>query len=111
MKDAVADAAGTKGTHDFTLEVICVTSDVGDLPVAALDHLVCGHEVAHEQEDAHDDVLCDGDDVGASDLEHLNALLDTGIEVDVVGADTSGDTELEVLRLSMKSKLVYQKLI
>ena len=42
-------------------------------------------------------MLRDGDDVGAGDLEYLDALLDTGIEVDVVGTDTGGDAELEVI--------------
>ena len=56
-------------------------------------------EVADEQEDAHDDVLGDRDDVRASDLEHLDALLRRGIEVNMVGPYTSSDTNLEVLRL------------
>ena len=62
-------------------------------------YLVCGNEVADEEKDAHDDVLRDGDDVGARDLEDLDALLDGSVQVDVVRANTSGDTELEVLRL------------
>lgn len=46
--------------------------------------LVGGDEVADEEEDAHDDVLCDGDDVGARDLEDLEALLGGCVEIDVV---------------------------
>ena len=64
-------------------------------------YLVRRDEVANEQEDAHDDMLCDRHDVGAGDLEDLDALLDSGVEVDVVGADTGGDTDLQVLRLNM----------
>ena len=62
---------------------------------------MCGDEVADEQKDAHDDVLGDGHDIRARNLEHLNALLDGRVEVDVVGADTGGDTDLQVLRLNM----------
>ena len=57
-------------------------------------------KVADEQEDAHDDVLGDRDDVGASDLEHLDALLRRGVEVNMVGPHTSSDTNPEVLRLN-----------
>ena len=70
-------------------------------------YLVGGGEVPDEEEDAHDDVLRNGDDVGASDLEHLDAPLHAGIEIDVVGANTSGHTELEVLRLSTERVLAY----
>ncbi len=57
-------------------------------------------EVPDEQENAHDDVLSDRDDVGARDLEHFDTLLHSRIQVDVVGANTSGDTDFEVLSLS-----------
>lgn len=63
-------------------------------------YLVSGNEVADEQEDAHDDMLGDGHDVRARDLEHLDTPLDGRIEVDVVRADTSSDADLEVLRLN-----------
>ena len=62
-------------------------------------YLVCGNEVADEEKDAHDDVLRNGDDIRAGDLEDLDALLNGSVQVDVVRANTSGDTELEVLRL------------
>ena len=58
-----------------------------------------GDKVAHEQENAHDNVLGDGHDVRAGHLEDLEALLGSGVEVDVVGADTCSNTDLEVLRL------------
>ena len=62
--------------------------------------LVCRHKVADEQEDARDDMLGDRDDVGAGDLEHLDALLRRGVEVDVVGADAGSDAQLKVLGLA-----------
>ena len=58
-----------------------------------------GNEVADEQEDAHDDMLGDGHDVRARDLEHLDTPLDGRIEVDVVRADASSDGDLELLGL------------
>ena len=67
----------------------------------AVTDLVGGDEVADKQEDAHDDVLSNGDDVGAGDLEDLDATGSSSVEVDVVGADTGGDTDLQVLRLNM----------
>ena len=99
LEDTEADAASTDGTDDLALEVERVARDVRDLPLATLDHLVCGHEVAHEQEHAHDDVLGDRGHVRAGDLEDLDALLDSSVEIDVVGTDTRGDANLQVLGL------------
>jgi hypothetical protein len=58
-------------------------------------------KVADEQEDGHDDVLGDGNDVGAGDLGDRDAAVGLvgGIEVNVVGADAGGDGELQVLGL------------
>ena len=39
------------------------------------------------------DVLCHRDNVRTRDLEDLEVLVNRGIEVDVVRADTGGDTE------------------
>jgi hypothetical protein len=46
-------------------------------------------------------VLGDGDDVGAGDLGNGDTAIGLvgGVEVDVVGADTSSDGDLEVLGL------------
>ena len=101
LEDAIANATSADGADDLALEVKRVTRDVGDLPVATLDHLVRGHEVAHEQEDAHHDVLRDGDDVRAGHLEHLDARVDGRVQIDVVGADARRDADLEVLRLGI----------
>lgn len=84
LQDTVPDAARTDGANDLTLEVKRVPGDVGDHPVTALNHLVGGDEVADEEENAHDDVLRDGGDVRAGDLQDLDLALDGGVEVDVV---------------------------
>ena len=62
-------------------------------------HLVRRHEVPNEQKDRHDDMLGDRDHVRAGHFQDLYILLDGRVEVDVVGANTSSHTELEVLRL------------
>lgn len=51
--------------------------------------------------DSHDDVLCDGDDVGAGDLGDGDAAVGLVglVQVDVVGTNTGGDGDLEVLAL------------
>jgi len=99
LKDTVTDAASSNGADNFALQVECVPCNVGDNPVTALDHLVRRHKVPHKQEDAHDDVLGNGDDVGSRDLENLDSVVNSGIEVDVVRSDTCGDADLEVLGL------------
>lgn len=58
LQDPVPNPTCPNGTDDFAFEIEGIPSDVGDVPVAALDHLVSGHEVPDEQEDRHHDVLC-----------------------------------------------------
>lgn len=100
-QDTLTDAADGDGADNLALEVVLLLGDGGDVPLAAGDLLVGGHEVAEEDEDGHDDVLGDGDDVGAGDLGDGDAAVGLvgGDQVDVVGADTSGDGDLEVLGL------------
>ena len=95
-----ADTADCDGADDFVLEVVFVLGDGGDVPVACLDLLVGGDEVAHEGENGHDDMFGDGDDVGAGDFGDGDAAVGGvgGVEVDVVGADAGGDGDFEVLR-------------
>lgn len=97
----LADAADGDGANDLVLEVVLVLGDLCDVPFTLDDLLVGGDKVADESEDGHDDVLGDRDDVGASDLCDGDTAVGLvgGIEVDVVGTDTSGDGKLEVLCL------------
>lgn len=98
----LTNTADSDGTNDLVLEVVLVLSDLSDVPVTAGDLLVGGDEVADESEDGHDNVLSDGDNVGAGDLSDGDTAVGLvgGIEVDVVRADTSSDGELQVLGLS-----------
>lgn len=61
---------------------------------------MCWNKVPDEQEDRHHNVLSDRDDIGARDLQDLDTVLHSGVEVNVVGANTSGNTELKFLGLS-----------
>ena len=76
-----------------------------------MTHLVSGDKVPDEQEDAHDDVLRDRDDVRARDLEHLDAALDGRVQVDVVRADARRHAELEVLGLGGERAAVHKGLL
>jgi hypothetical protein len=44
-------------------------------------------------------VFSNGDDVGSRYFENLDSVVNSGIEIDVVRADTSSDAKLEVLGL------------
>jgi hypothetical protein len=100
-QDALANPSHGDGPHDLALEIKLVLGRGRDVPFASLDLLVGGNEVAHEDEDGHDDVLRDGDDVGAGYFGDGDAAVGLVgcVEVDVVGADAGGDGDLELLRL------------
>jgi hypothetical protein len=100
-QDALADAADSDGADNLVLEVVLILGSGGDLPLARLDVLVGRDEVAHQDEDGHDDMLGYGHDVGARHLGHGDAAvcLVCSIEIDVVRANASGDGELEFLGL------------
>ena len=69
-----------------------------------ITHLVGGNKVPDEEENGHEDMLGDGDDVRARDFQHLHALLDGGVEVNVVRANTGRDAELQVFGLGAKTE-------
>lgn len=98
-QNAFTDATDGHGADDFVLEIVFAFGDGGDVPIALCDLFVGGDEVADEDEDGHDDVFGDGDDVGAGDFGDGDAAIGFvgGVEVDVVGADASGNGEFELL--------------
>lgn len=100
-QDTLADTANGNGTDDLVLEVELVLGSSGDVPVTGLDLLVGGHEVAHQDQNGHNDMLSNGDDVGAGHFGDGNTTVGLvgGIEVDVVGTNTSSNSELQVLSL------------
>ena len=101
-QDTFTDTANGNGSDNLVLQVIFVLGHSGDIPVSVADLVVCRDKVADKSEDGHDDVLSDGDDVGASDLSDGNTAVGLvgGIKIDVVGTNTSSHSELKVLGLS-----------
>jgi hypothetical protein len=97
----LADTANGNGTHDLVLEVVLVLRNRGNVPVASGNLLVSWDEVTDEEQDGHDNVLSDGNDVGSRDLGDgdTSVGLVCGIEIDVVGSDTSGNGNLQLLGL------------
>lgn len=100
-QDALTNATDSDGADNLVLKIVLLLGNSSDVPVTALDLLVSGHKVADEDEDGHDNVLGDGDDVGASDLSDGDTAVGAvgSIEVDVVGTNTGSDGNLELLGL------------
>lgn len=100
-EDTLTNTANSNGTDGLALEIVLVLGDFGDVPVTTGDLLVSWDEVADEDEHGHDNVLSDGDDVGASDLGDSDTAIGLvgSVEVDVVGTNTSSDGNLELLGL------------
>lgn len=100
-QDTLADTADSDGTDNLALEIELVLGSGSDIPLASLDLLVGGHKVAHEGEDGHDDVLSDGDDVGAGHLGDGDSTVGLvgGVEVDMVGTNTGSNGNLQLLGL------------
>lgn len=100
-QDTLTNTADGDGTDNLALEVELVLGGLGDVPVASLDLLVCGDEVADQDEHGHDDVLGDRDDVGAGDLGDGDTAVGLvgGVQVDMVGTNTGSDGDLKLLGL------------
>lgn len=58
-----------------------------------------GDEVPNQNEDGHDDMLGDRDDVGSGDLGDGDVLLVGSVKINVIGANASSDGDFEVLGL------------
>lgn len=100
-QDTLTDTADSDGTDDLALKIILVLGDRSNVPLTALDLLVGRDEVTDQSQDGHDNVLSDGDDVGAGDLSNGDTTVGGvgSVQVNVIGTDTSSDSELEVLGL------------
>lgn len=97
----LTDTADGDGTDNLALKVILVLGDGSNVPVTTLDLLVRGDEVADQGQDGHDDVLSDGDDIGASDLGDGDTAVGLvgGVQVNVVRTNTGSNGELQLLGL------------
>jgi hypothetical protein len=100
-EDTLTDTANGNGTDDLALEIELVLGGLGDVPVTAENLLTSGTEVADESEDGHDNVLGDGDDVGAGDFGNGDTAVGLVglVQVNVVRTNTGGDGDLKVLAL------------
>lgn len=98
----LTNTSHSNSSNDLVLEIILVLCDGSDVPVTVLDLFVGGHKVADESQDGHDDVLSDGDDVGTSHFGDGDTAIGLvgDVKVDVVGSDTCGHGDLELLCLS-----------
>jgi len=88
-------------SYNLALEIEFVLCGGSDVPFTGLDLFMCGDEVTDEDEDGHDDVLGDGNDIGAcyfGDGDTAIGLV-CCVQVDVVGANSSSDGNLELLGL------------
>lgn len=70
--------------------------------------LVSRDEVPNEKKNAHNDMFGDRGDVGTSDLENFDTLLNGCVEVDVIGTDTGSNASLQVLRLGGGQLIEYR---
>jgi hypothetical protein len=100
-KDTLSNAADGNCADNLALEVVLLLGGRSDIPVTGLNLLVSGDEVTDEHQNSHDNMLSDGDDIAASDFGNGDATVGRvgSVEVDVVGTDTGGDGELEILGL------------
>ena len=98
-QDTLTNSSDSNGTDDLTLKIELVLGGSGNVPFSGLDLLVCRDEVTDEDENRHDNVLSDRDDVRAGDFGDGDTAVGLvgGVQVDVVGPDTGCDGELEFL--------------
>lgn len=101
-QDTLTDTTNSDGTDNLALEVILILGGASNVPLTGLDHLVGGDKVTDEDQDGHENVLGNRDDVGAGNLSDSDTAIGLvcGVQVDVVGTDTSSDGELELLGAS-----------
>ena len=100
-QDSLADSTNSDSAYGLALEIILVLSHLGNIPVTTLDLLMCGDKVADECKNGHDNVLGDGDHIGSRNLGNSDTTIGLvgRIEIDVIGSDTGGDSEFELLGL------------
>lgn len=96
-QDTLTDSSDGDSSNDLVLEIVLISSDGGDIPLLVLDLPVGCTEVADKDEDYHD-VLSDGNDVGTGDFSDGDTAVGLvgGTEVDVIGANSSCDGNLQL---------------
>ena len=81
LEDSEADSASTKGADDLILEIESILGNAGDVPAAAHDLFVGRRVITDEDEDGHDDMFSNGDDVRAGNLGNEDFPLVSSVQV------------------------------
>lgn len=97
-EDTQADPAGGDSADLHRLEVIGARDRISDVPAALQNDLMRGDEVAHQRQDRHDDMFGHDIAVAISDFGDRDVVLDRGLQVGVVGADSRRHDHLELFR-------------
>lgn len=97
----LTDTANGDGTDNLALEIELVFGDSSNIPLTARDLLVGRDKVADQSQDGHDNVLSNGNDVATGDLGDSDTAVGGvgSVQVDVVGTNTSSDSQLQLLGL------------
>jgi hypothetical protein len=85
-EDTLTNPANSNRTNNFAFQVIFVLCCCCHIPISGLDLLVCRNEVSNEEEDGHDDVLSNRNDIGTCDFGDGDAAIDLicSVQVDMV---------------------------
>ena len=100
-QDTFTDSSDGDGANDLVFEVVLISSNGGNVPLLVLDLPVSWNEVADKDQDCHDDVFSDRNDIGAGDFGNGDTAVGLvgGIEVDMIGTNSSCDGNLQLLGL------------
>ena len=101
-QDTLTNATDGNGADHLVLQVVLVLGYRRDVPVTRLNLLVRRHEVAHQRQDGHYDVLRNRHHVRARHLRNCDTAIGLvrGVQVNVIRTNTSSDGQLQVLGLS-----------
>jgi len=94
------DTTRRNGTDVHAFKIVGTRDTVSDVPSTRHNLLVGGNVIADKGEDHHDDVFSNADGVAESDLSDCNVAGASSFQVDVIRADTGGETHLKVRGLS-----------
>lgn len=101
-KHTLSNSSDSNSAHNLVFEIIFTLGYGSDIPAATGNLLMGRNEVAHKNQDGHDDVLGNRHNVGACNLGDSDTTirLIRSIEIDMIGSDTSRDRKLEILCFS-----------
>lgn len=118
-QDTLTDSPNTDSSNNLVLEIVFILGGTGDIPFTSLDLFMGRDEVADEGEDGHDNIyrkllamaskelrtsgltFSDRHDVRACNFRNGDTAIGLvcSIKVDMVRADTSSNSELQLLGL------------